>query len=103
MVVERHRIRFGQHVPNDQGYRSYIKDLVEQFIEDDPHNKGLSHCVACIVQNAGHTSRADQRDHCTVDFFDLAEDGGAAFYTTQHVPAMTFRSFMNRQRRRRRH
>ena len=43
------RIRFGDQVPNDEGYRRYLKGKVLAFIDLDPHNKGLANCAAAIV------------------------------------------------------
>ncbi len=50
MGIARRHIRFtdGQ-VPSDEGYRSYLKDRVLLFAQDDPDQHGLANCVAAIV------------------------------------------------------
>ncbi|KAL2138410.1 hypothetical protein VTI28DRAFT_6853 [Corynascus sepedonium] len=96
------RIRFSDQVPNDEGYRRYLKGKVLAFIEEDPHNKGLANCAAVIVFNSGHSSESDRRNHSTVKFYDLDRDGGARFYVTQHVPVKKYRVWL-RERRQRRH
>ena len=49
-MIPRSRIRFNDdQIPNNAGYRSYLKDMVELFVDEDPNNKGLDECVAAIV------------------------------------------------------
>jgi hypothetical protein len=43
------RIRFSDQVPNDDGYRRYVEGKVLEFIDLDPHHKGLANCAAAIV------------------------------------------------------
>lgn len=43
------RIRFSDQVPNDEGYRRYLKGKVLAFVDLDPHDKGLADCAAAIV------------------------------------------------------
>ncbi|KAK4144216.1 uncharacterized protein C8A04DRAFT_28118 [Dichotomopilus funicola] len=103
MPIQRSRIRFlDDQVPNNDGYRSYLKDRVLAFAEEDPDNHGLASCVAAIVQNCGHSSVSDRRNHATVKFYVVGADGKAQFLVTQHVTCLKYRTWSQRQQRRRR-